>query len=38
MARYQRRFLTASIAIVQTPVVMEDQSCLFYPTELASVS
>ena len=38
MAQYQRHFLTTSIAVVQTPVVMEGQSCSFYPAELASVS
>jgi len=37
MTRYERRF-PARIAIAQTPTVMEDQSCLFYPAELASVS
>ena len=35
MARYET--LAASIAVVQAPVVMEDQSCSFYPAELASV-
>ena len=38
MAFYKDRFSTVSIAVVQTPAVMEDQSCLFYPAELASVS
>ncbi len=38
MACYEDRFPTASIAVVQTPRLMEDQSCLFYPAELASVS
>ena len=37
MTRYERRFPT-SIVVAQTPTVMEDQSCLFYPAELASVS
>ena len=37
-ARYENRFPTAQIAVSQTPVVMEDQSCSFYPAELASVS
>ncbi len=37
-ARYENRFPVANIAIVQTPAVTEDQSCLFYPAELASVS
>jgi hypothetical protein len=38
MVQYQRRFLTTSIVVVQTPTVMEDQSCSFYPAELVSVS
>ena len=38
MARYENRFPAARIAVAQTPVVMEDQSCSFYPAELASVS
>jgi hypothetical protein len=38
MAQYERRFPVARIAVMQTPNVMEDQSCLFYPAELASVS
>jgi hypothetical protein len=38
MTRYERRFPAASLAVAQTPTVMEDQSCLFYPAELASVS
>jgi hypothetical protein len=38
MSRYEDRFPTASIAAVPTPRLMEDQSCLFYPAELASVS
>ena len=38
MARYESRFPVPKIAVVQAPVVMEDQSCLFYPAELASVS
>jgi len=36
-ARHENRFSPARIAVTQTPV-MEDQSCLFYPAELASVS
>ena len=36
MSRYENRFLAASI--VQTPSIMEDQSCLYYPAELANVS
>ena len=35
---YERRFPAAGIAVAQTPTVMEDQSCSFYPAELASVS
>ena len=39
MARYENRFPAARTAVAhQTPAVMEDQSCLFYPAELASVS
>ena len=38
MARYEGRFPAPKIAVVQAPVVMEDQSCSFYPAELASVS
>ncbi|MGA9042358.1 MAG: hypothetical protein WB421_17625 [Terriglobales bacterium] len=38
MARYETRFPAASIAVVQAPIVMEDQSCSYYPAELASVS
>ena len=38
MSRYERRFPAASIAVAQTPTVMEDQSCSYYPAELASVS
>ena len=38
LGQYQRRFPAASIAVVQTPALMEDQSCLFYPAELANVS
>ena len=38
MTRYERRFPAASIAVAQTPAVMEDQSCSYYPAELASVS
>ncbi len=38
MARYENRFPAARIAVAQAPAVMEDQSCLFYPAELASVS
>ena len=32
----KNRFPAASI--VQTPSIMEDQSCLYYPAELANVS
>jgi len=35
MSRYENRFQAASI--VQTPSIMEDQSCLYYPAELANV-
>ena len=38
MARYENRFPAAKIDVLQTPAVMEEQSCLFYPAELASVS
>ena len=37
-ARYENRIPAASIAVAQSPAVTEDQSCLFYPAELASVS
>ena len=37
-AQYENRFPAASIAVTQTPTVMEDQSCSFYPAELVSVS
>ena len=38
LAQYQIRFPAARVAVVQPPAVTEDQSCLFYPAELASVS
>ena len=39
MTRFERPFPAAGIAVAQQAlVVMEDQSCLFYPAELASVS
>jgi hypothetical protein len=38
IAQYRVRFPQARIAVVNTPVVTEDQSCLFYPAELVSVS
>ena len=38
MAQYQRRFPAASIAVVQTPAVMESRTCSSYPAELANVS
>ena len=38
LAQYEGRFPAANVAVVQTPAVTEDQSCLFYPAELASVS
>jgi hypothetical protein len=38
LARYEDRCPAARIAVVQAPAVMEDQSCSFYPAELASVS
>ena len=37
-AQYQDRFPAARIAVVQTPAVMEDQSCLFYPATTANAS
>ena len=37
-AQFEGGFPFAKIAVTQTPTVMEDQSCLFYPAELASVS
>ena len=37
-ARYENRVQAAGITAVQTPTVMEDPSCLFYPAELVSVS
>ena len=36
--RYQSCFPGVRIAVVQTPAVMEDQSCLFYPAATASPS
>jgi hypothetical protein len=38
LARYQSRFSDVRIAVVQTPAVMEDQSCLFCPAATASPS
>ena len=38
LARYQSRFPGVRIAVVQTPAVMEDQSCLFYPAVATSAS
>jgi len=37
-AQYENRFPAASIAVTQTPTVMEDQSCLYYPAKLVNVS
>jgi hypothetical protein len=37
MARFETRFPAAKVAVVQVPVVVEVQSCSFYPAELASV-
>ena len=37
LAQYEDRFPAARIAVVETPAVTEDQSCLFCPAELASV-
>jgi hypothetical protein len=38
LAQYQDRFPAARFAVVQTPAVREDQSCLFYPATTASAS
>ncbi len=38
LARYQSRFPGLRIAVVQTPAVMEDQSCLFYRADATSAS
>jgi len=38
LARYQSRFPGVRIAVVQTPLVMEDQSCSFYPAVATSAS
>jgi hypothetical protein len=38
LAQYEARFPTARIAVVETSAIMEDQSCLFCPAELASAS
>ena len=38
LARYQSRFPGVGIAVVQTPAIMEDQSCSFYPAATASAS
>jgi hypothetical protein len=38
LAQYEGRFPAAKLTVVQTPAVMEDQSCWFYPAELTSVS
>ncbi len=38
LARYQSRFPGVRVAVVQTPGVMEDQSCSFYPAAVTSAS
>ncbi|MGA2065408.1 MAG: hypothetical protein ABSG86_10575 [Thermoguttaceae bacterium] len=38
LARHQTRFPTAGVTVVETPAVMEGQSCSFYPAEMASLS
>jgi hypothetical protein len=38
LARYQARFPGVRVAVEQTPAIMEDQSCLFYPAATASAS
>jgi hypothetical protein len=38
LAQYQPHFPAAPIVVVQTPAVMEGQSCLFYPAEMANLS
>ena len=36
--QYEGCLPPARAETIETPAVMEDQSCLFYPAELASVS
>jgi hypothetical protein len=38
LARYEARFPRTRIAVIETPGVMEDSSCLFYPGATASAS
>jgi hypothetical protein len=38
LARYEARFPDTRIAVIETPGVMEDQTCLFYPGASASAS
>jgi hypothetical protein len=38
LAGYESRFPTARFAVVETPAVMEDSSCLFYPEKVMSAS
>jgi hypothetical protein len=38
LARYEGRFPAAKVAGIETPAVMEDASCLFYPARTMSVS
>jgi hypothetical protein len=38
LAQYQVRFPAAGIAVVETPAVMEDQSCLCSPAAAAGAS
>jgi hypothetical protein len=38
LAQYEGRFPVARVAVIETPAVIEDQSCLFYPAETTSLS
>jgi hypothetical protein len=38
LARYQSRFPSVQVAVVQTPAFTEDQTCLYYPGAAASRS
>jgi hypothetical protein len=36
--QYEGRFPESRITVIETPTVMEDQTCSFYPAEMASAS
>ncbi len=38
LARFEARFPSAKITVIETPGVTEDQTCSFYPAATASAS